>query len=190
MAWAASRTFSTSRSNGNSGVWTPMTTRPRSRYFSDHARTKASVRSQLMHVYVQKSTRTTFPARPSGVSGEEFSQPVAPSNTGRRPSAGKGPCVGGGARRRRAPPAPADLGVRVRVRGFLQKIVSGAALKSPVRISAKEFHRRSSRLRIVRHWHHPSVQVSQPKSDARGVSLRTACRGPDVAPFEARPVSH
>src|SRR4029450_5643925 len=76
-----------------------MTTRPRSRYFSDHARTKASVRSQLMQVYVQKSTRTTLPARPSGVSGDEFSQPVAPSKPGRRPSTGN-PTVRGW---RRAP---------------------------------------------------------------------------------------
>ena len=30
-------------------------------YFAAHARTKASVRSQLMQVYVQKSTRTTLP---------------------------------------------------------------------------------------------------------------------------------
>src|SRR5829696_9958675 len=67
-----------------------MTTRPRSRYFSDHARMKASVRSQLMQVYVQKSTRTTFPARPSGVSGDELSQPVARSKPGRRPSTGNG----------------------------------------------------------------------------------------------------
>src|ERR687897_752456 len=90
MACAASRTFSTSRSNENSGVWTPMTTRPRSRYFSDHARTKASVRSQLMQVYVQKSTRTTFSTKLSGVSGDEFSQPVAPSKPGKRPSTGNG----------------------------------------------------------------------------------------------------
>src|SRR5207247_6932181 len=46
-----------------------------------------SVRSQLMHVYVQKSTSTTFPRRPSGVSGSELSQPVAPSNPGRCVSA-------------------------------------------------------------------------------------------------------
>src|SRR4029453_10542321 len=61
----AQRTLSTSRSNGNSGVWTPTTTNPCSSYFSAHARTYASVRSQLMHVYVQKSTRTTLPRRSS-----------------------------------------------------------------------------------------------------------------------------
>src|SRR5262245_35827971 len=43
-----------------------------------------------MQVYVQKLTRTTVPARPSGVSGDEFSQPVAPSKPGRRPSTGNG----------------------------------------------------------------------------------------------------
>src|ERR671932_38012 len=31
-----------------------------------------------MHVYVQKSTRTTFLRRRSGVSGSELSQPAAP----------------------------------------------------------------------------------------------------------------
>src|SRR6476620_1035202 len=40
-----------------------------------------------MQVYVQKSTRTTFPRRPSGVSGSELSQPVAPSKPGRWVSA-------------------------------------------------------------------------------------------------------
>ena len=40
-----------------------------------------------MQVYVQKSTRTTFPRRPSGVSGSELSHPVAPSNPGRWVSA-------------------------------------------------------------------------------------------------------
>src|SRR4029078_8941294 len=39
---------------------------------------------QLMHVYVQKSTSTTCPRRPAAVSGSELSQPVAPSNSGRR----------------------------------------------------------------------------------------------------------
>ena len=35
-----------------------------------------------MHVYVQKSTRTTLPRSSAGVRGEEFSQPVAPSKSG------------------------------------------------------------------------------------------------------------
>src|SRR3954454_7175713 len=83
----AARTLSTSRSNGNSGVWTPTTTRP-SAYASDQARTQARVRSQLMHVQVQKSTSTTFPRRPAGVSGSEFSQAVAPSKPARSPPLG------------------------------------------------------------------------------------------------------
>ena len=56
---------------------------PRFRYFAAHARTKASVRSQLMQVYVQKSTRTTIPRSRAGVRGDEFGQPVAPSKPGR-----------------------------------------------------------------------------------------------------------
>jgi hypothetical protein len=40
------------------------------------------VRSQLMQVYVQKSTSTTFPRRSSAVSGGELSQPVAASKPG------------------------------------------------------------------------------------------------------------
>src|SRR5580765_3026150 len=39
-----------------------------------------------MHVYVQKSTSTTLPRNPSGVSGSELSHPVAPSKAGRLPS--------------------------------------------------------------------------------------------------------
>ena len=35
-----------------------------------------------MHVYVQKSTRTTLPPSPCGVSGSELSHPVASSNDG------------------------------------------------------------------------------------------------------------
>ena len=50
----------------------------------------ASVRSQLMQVYVQKSTRTTLPRRSAAMSGGELSHPVAPSKPGRRPSEGKG----------------------------------------------------------------------------------------------------
>src|SRR6188508_644086 len=44
-----------------------------------------------MQVYVQKSTSTTRPRSPSGVSGSEFSQPVAPANEGREPSTGNSP---------------------------------------------------------------------------------------------------
>jgi hypothetical protein len=42
-----------------------------------------------MHVYVQKSATTTFPRRPSGVSGSELSHAVAPENGGNVPSAGR-----------------------------------------------------------------------------------------------------
>ena len=43
-----------------------------------------------MHVYVQKSTRTTLPLRPSGVNGSELSQTVEPLNDGSTPSIGRG----------------------------------------------------------------------------------------------------
>src|SRR5256885_1601509 len=59
-----------------------MTTRPSSRYACDQARTYAAVRSQLMQVNVQKSTRTTRPLRAAGVRGSELSQAVAPSKPG------------------------------------------------------------------------------------------------------------
>src|SRR6476646_8853170 len=81
--------LSTLCSNPNSGVWTPRTVRPASAYFAAHARTYGSVRSQLTQVYVQKSTRTTRPRSASGFNGSELSQPVAPSNDGRRPSTGR-----------------------------------------------------------------------------------------------------
>src|SRR6185436_14796006 len=45
-----------------------------------HARTYGSVRSQLMQVYVQKSTRTTLPRSSAAVSRGELSQAVAPSS--------------------------------------------------------------------------------------------------------------
>src|SRR4051812_40089759 len=71
-------------SNENSGVWTPMTTNPSSRYASDQARTYGSWRSQLMHVHVQKFTRTTWPRSSAAVMGSELSQTAARS----RPSSG------------------------------------------------------------------------------------------------------
>ena len=81
--------LSRSRSNENSGVWMPIVTSPSDRYRSSHARTYGSDRSQLMHVYVQKSATMTFPRRPSGVSGSELSHAVAPENDGSHPSAGR-----------------------------------------------------------------------------------------------------
>ena len=48
MAFAARRTLSTLVSNPNSGECTPITTSPRSLYFSAHARTYGTWRIQLM----------------------------------------------------------------------------------------------------------------------------------------------
>src|SRR3954468_9347659 len=76
----ARRTLSRSCSNPNSGACTPTTTSPRSRYRSLHARTYGSVRSQLTHEYVQKSTATTWPRSAAAVSGSEFSQTGAASS--------------------------------------------------------------------------------------------------------------
>ena len=86
LSCADRRTLSTFASNENSGVCTPMTTSPCSLYRSAHARTYGTVRSQLMQVYVQKSTRTTLPCRSAAVSGPELSHAVA------RPSAARSPC--------------------------------------------------------------------------------------------------
>src|SRR6516164_5389362 len=69
----------------------PITTRPLSRYFSYHAFTYGNARRQLMHEYVQKSTTTTWPRRPSAVSGGEFSHSVAPSSGGSLPITGRTP---------------------------------------------------------------------------------------------------
>src|SRR5919204_3795469 len=55
-----------------------------------------------MHVYVQKSTRTTFPRRPPGVSGSELSQPAAPSKPAGQMRLG----AQLGEQARFAPPAP------------------------------------------------------------------------------------
>src|SRR6185369_16892513 len=57
-------------------------------YLAAQARTYGSVRSQLTHVNVQKSTRTTFPRSPSAVSGGELSHAVAPRRDGKLPSIG------------------------------------------------------------------------------------------------------
>src|SRR6266511_4729620 len=44
-----------------------------------------------MHVYVQKSTTTTFPRRPSASRGGELSHSVAPPSEGNCPSIGSSP---------------------------------------------------------------------------------------------------
>src|SRR5687768_9619623 len=69
MSFIARRTFARSCSNSNSGECTPITTNPSAEYLFAHARTDGSVRSQLIHVYVQKSMSTTFPRRLAAVSG-------------------------------------------------------------------------------------------------------------------------
>src|SRR3954462_13881624 len=99
MSVTADRTLSTCFSNSNSGEWTPITTNPCCWYFSAQARTYGSVRRQLMHVYVQKSTRTTFPRRADAVSGDELSQAFAcwsePNCDSAMPWAASGPCKNG-----------------------------------------------------------------------------------------------
>src|SRR4051812_29379277 len=71
----------------------PITTSPWSRYFSYHAFTNGSARRQLMQEYVQKSTTTTLPRRPSAVSGAELSHSVAPSSGGSVPCTGRAPAA-------------------------------------------------------------------------------------------------
>jgi hypothetical protein len=61
---------------------------PCSLYRAVHARTYASVRSQLMQVYVQKSTRATLPCRSAAVSGAELSQGCRPTERGQVACAG------------------------------------------------------------------------------------------------------
>src|SRR6478672_10489748 len=81
-ATVARRTRSTSCSNENSGVCTPTTVSPSSRYAFHHARTYGAVRSQLMHVSVHTSTTTTRPRRSVRSSGSELSHSTAPSSDG------------------------------------------------------------------------------------------------------------
>src|SRR5205823_14250442 len=75
-------------SKENSGVWTPITTSPLWPYFFAQARRYGRVRSQLMQVKVQRSTATTLPRKPAGVSGGELSHAFAPAKAGRLPSIG------------------------------------------------------------------------------------------------------
>jgi hypothetical protein len=150
-------------------------------------------------VAVPRMTRLTverpFQPDPPESAGTSSASRLPLRNPAGDPRRATGPCAGGGARRRGSCPATSDLGVRVRVRGFLRKIVSDAALKSPVRINAREFHRRSNRLRMVRHWHHPSrnalrrvIQVSPTQTSDAEVPSGPPVGGPEVAPFEARPL--
>ena len=81
----APSTLSATCSKANSGVWTPSTTSPRSRYVRSQAFTCGSVRRQLMHEYVQKSTRTTLPRSCSSVSGSLLIQCESPASSGAAP---------------------------------------------------------------------------------------------------------
>ena len=65
----ATRTLSGTRSNANSGLWTPTIVSPASRYARSQALRCGSVRRQLMHEYVQKSTSTTLPRSAASVRG-------------------------------------------------------------------------------------------------------------------------
>src|SRR5918995_6154259 len=56
----ASCTLEMSLSNPNSGVWTPITSRPSSLYFSYNALMCGCAFWQLKQLYVQNSTSTTF----------------------------------------------------------------------------------------------------------------------------------
>src|SRR5262245_64652866 len=46
-------------------------------------------RSELMQVYVQKSTSTTFPRSAFALKGGELSQPIAPRRSGTSPSSAR-----------------------------------------------------------------------------------------------------
>src|SRR5262245_13403470 len=69
--------FSARLPNSNSGACTPMTTNPNGAYSRFHVLTYGAVRIQLMQVYSQKSTSTTFPRNPSAVSGGELTHRCA-----------------------------------------------------------------------------------------------------------------
>ena len=71
------------------GVCTPTITSPALRYFASHASSCGSVRRQLMHEYVQKSTSTTLPRSFCIVSGAELNQRPPPASDGRRAVVGQ-----------------------------------------------------------------------------------------------------
>src|ERR1700678_3808509 len=79
-------TFAGFFSKPNSGVWTPITTRPASLYFAAQASMYGSSRRLLMHEYVQKLTSTTLPRSDLLLNGVELSQDTAPSKSGILPS--------------------------------------------------------------------------------------------------------
>src|SRR6266550_3681627 len=148
MSCAARWAFSMLCSNENSGVCTPITTRPWSLYFSSHARTYGSVRSQLMQVYVQKLTTTTFPRRSLGSSCAELSQSVAPRSEGKCPSTGSSPL-------RPINPliSPSEVvdvedGVREGLGRLLRQVMADTALDRPMLVLPGELRRVGARVRM------------------------------------------
>ena len=67
--FTAACTFDATCSNANSGVCTPMITKPSLWYVAYHAFRCGSVRRQLMHEYVQKSIEHDLAAQLASVSG-------------------------------------------------------------------------------------------------------------------------
>ena len=65
----AERTLSGTRSNANSGLWTPTIVSPAAAIGGIPRLEVGSVLRQLMHEYVQKSTSTTRPRRAASVRG-------------------------------------------------------------------------------------------------------------------------
>ena len=65
-------TFISSCSNENSGVCTPITTKPASLYFAVQFLKYGNGRMELMQVYVQKSTSVTFPRSDLRLKGTEI----------------------------------------------------------------------------------------------------------------------
>src|ERR1700683_3624175 len=79
-------TLAGSFSKPNSGAWTPITTSPASLYFAAQAFMYGNSLRLLMHEYVQKLTRTTFPRSALSFNGGELSQATAPFKSGIPPS--------------------------------------------------------------------------------------------------------
>src|SRR5271165_1819242 len=79
-------TFLRSCSNENSGVCTPITTKPASLYFAAQSLKYGNGRIELMQVYVQKLISATFPRSDLWLNGTELSHPMPPSRSGIAPS--------------------------------------------------------------------------------------------------------
>jgi hypothetical protein len=83
--FTAARTLDATCSNANSGVCTPTITRPFLWYVVYHDFRCGSVRRQLMHEYVQKSTSTTLPRSCASVNGFELIQSPSGCSGGATP---------------------------------------------------------------------------------------------------------